>query len=257
MGDRVSWEEWRQLLSRGRISGCILANEFLDALPVHLVEWSRGRLQEVYVRLEEDGSLGEALGEPSSEEVARYFDALDVDLAEGQRAEVNLAAPKWIAEASALLETGYAIVIDYGQEAAELYSERHYAGTLLGYRRHQLVVDPLSAPGEHDLTSHVDFTSLVREGIGAGFGSCSMTSQRRFLVAMGLAEMIAALAVPEGGEAGKKKVQRRFALHALMSPSGMGETFRVLLFGKGAPLEGLQCLRDPFRAPVEAPGGGV
>jgi len=251
---RVEWVAWDDLLARGPIVGCILANEFLDALPVHLVEWSGGQLYEIYVTADDEGRLREAAGPPSSAAVARHLEGLEVTLEEGQRAEINLAALRWIAQAASLLEAGYAVVIDYGHEAAELFSERHYAGTLVGYRRHQLVVDPLSRPGEQDLTSHVDFTSVTREALRRGFDAWALTSQRRLLVAMGLAEMIADLSSPRAGADPAERTRRRFALHALMSPSGMGETFKVLVLARRTPLEGLRCLRDPFRGDEAAAG---
>jgi SAM-dependent MidA family methyltransferase len=255
--ERAEWRSWEEILAAEPLAGCILANEFLDALPVHLVEWSEERPREVYVGLREDGRLEEQLREPSTGEIPRYFEELGLRLAEGQRAEVNLAALRWIREAASLLRAGYAIVIDYGHEARDLFSERHYAGTLLGYRRHQLVTDPLESPGEHDLTSHVDFTSLAREARASGFETWGMTSQRRFLVAMGLAQMIADLGSGRTPVPATESVRRRFALHTLMSPAGMGETFKVLAFGRRASVEGLACLRDPFRDPVEGDRGGV
>lgn len=254
---QVGWQRWDELLRGGPFPGCILANEFLDALPVHLVECVEGELKEIFIGLDPGGLLQEVHGEPSRKEIPAYLEDLGIRLEEGQRAEVNLAALAWIREAGSLLKPGYAVIVDYGHEAEELFSERHFGGTLLGYRRHRLVVDPLEAPGEGDLTSHVDFTSLVREARRAGFESRGMTSQRRFLVSMGLAEMIAGLAMerPEG-ESGES-VRRRFAMHALMSTSGMGETFKVLLLGRGVSTESLRCLGNPFRDPVEGRGSGV
>jgi SAM-dependent MidA family methyltransferase len=232
------------------VTGCLLANEFLDALPVHLVEGCGGRLREIYVEMDGEGRLREKPGDPSSSEVSRYFDELGLSLAEGQRAEVNLAALRFIGEAAGLLDAGYATIIDYGHEAPELFSERHFAGTLVGYRRHQLVVDPLEHPGAQDMTAHVDFTSIAREGRRAGFDAWAMTSQRNLLISMGLAELIGGLATaaPAEGPAGEgERLRRRFALHALMSPSGMGETFKVMILSKRAPLDGLTCLMDRFR----------
>jgi SAM-dependent MidA family methyltransferase len=255
--DRVSWISWHDLLRSGPIAGCILANEFLDALPVHLVEVTEGRLREIHVGIGADGSLREIPGEPSSDRIARYFEEAGARLAEGQRAEVNLGALRWISEAASLLRLGYAVVVDYGHEASELFSERHFAGTLVGYRRHQLVVDPLADPGAHDLTSHVDFTSLAREGLRAGFSEWALTSQRKLLTAMGLAEMIADLSRPGTATSEGERLKRRFALHALMSPSGMGETFKVMILAKGAPLVGLRCLDDRFtgrRAEIHGAG---
>jgi SAM-dependent MidA family methyltransferase/putative methionine-R-sulfoxide reductase with GAF domain len=248
---RVEWKSWEELRGGAPISGCIIANEFLDALPVHLVEWRGGALREIYVKAGEEGALAEEAGDPSTPELGEYFRRLGITLDEGQRAEVNLQALAWARQAAGVLGRGYAVVIDYGHDAEELYSERHHAGTLLGYRNHRLVTDPLATPGEQDLTSHVDFTSVAAEAARAGFGASGRTTQRNLLVCMGLPAMIARLAQSEGpGEGGR--IAKRFALHTLMSPAGMGATFKVLMLAKGAEVAGLRCLRDPFRGPVEA-----
>ncbi len=254
---KVEWKSWRDLIATGPIRGCLIANEFLDALPVHLVEGSGGQLREIHVGADERGNLVEIPGEPSRPELEEYFRRLSLTLGEGQRAEVNLEALRWVREAAGLLERGHALIVDYGHEAAELYSASHHAGTLLGYRRHQVVNDPLALPGEQDLTAHVDFTSVREAALEAGFTDWAMTSQRNLLVAMGLAGLIASLAAPESGAPAAVSLRRRFALHALMSPSGMGGTFKVLILGRHAPAVGLHLASNPFRDPVEGGGGGV
>jgi SAM-dependent MidA family methyltransferase len=254
---RVTWKSWPDLLSGRPVTGCILANEFLDALPVHLAEWSDGRLREVFVGVGDGDRLVEILGEPSTPDLEEYFRRLGITLVEGQRAEVNLEALQWVRQAATLLRRGYAVIVDYGHEAPDLYSERHFAGTLLAYRRHQVVVDLLATPGEQDLTSHVDFTSVVAAGQEGGFTRWALTSQRNLLISMGLPAMIAGLAGVEGAGEGFEGLERRFALHALMNPSGMGETFKVLVLGRECPVSGLRSMRNPFRDPVEGAQGGV
>lgn len=254
---KVVWREWRSLLEEGPFRGCIVANELLDAFPVHLVEQSGGRLREIYVELGEGDRLVEAAGEPTSPEIAEYFDRLGVRLGEGQRAEVNLEALRWVREAGSLLSPGYLLVVDYGHEAPELFSGRHHGGTLLGYRRHRLVTDPLESPGEVDLTAHVDFTSLAEAARAGGFGETVLTTQRNLLVAMGLPALIAGLAAPGSGGDEAERVRRRFSLHTLMHPSGMGEIFRVFIAGRDLPVRGLRSAANPFRGPVEGWGGGV
>jgi SAM-dependent MidA family methyltransferase len=224
---RCRWRSWDDLAGEGPITGCIIANEFLDALPVHVVTWRGARLREVHVGIGEDGCLREEILEPSSVDLSRHLEDLGVRLEEGQRAEINLAALDWIRQAADRLEAGYVLIVDYGHEAEDLFSERHFAGTLLGYRRHRLVVDPLESPGEQDLTAHVDFTSLRREAIRSGFEVSPLTTQRNMLVSMGLANMIADLAKGDSAPGGAGRVGKRFALHALMSPAGMGTTFKA------------------------------
>ncbi|HXI01963.1 MAG TPA: SAM-dependent methyltransferase [Candidatus Saccharimonadales bacterium] len=254
---KVAWRDWRSLLEEGPFRGCIVANELLDAFPVHLVERAGGRLREIYVELGEGDRLVEAAGDPATPEIAEYFERLEVELEEGQRAEVNLEALRWVREAGSILGPGYLLVVDYGHEAPELFSERHHGGTLLGYRRHRLVTDPLESPGDVDLTAHVDFTSLAAAARAGGFGDTVLTTQRNLLVAMGLPALIAGLAAPGAGGGEAERVRRRFALHTLMHPSGMGEIFRVFIAGRDLPVRGLRSAANPFREPVERGGGGV
>ena len=95
------------------------------------------------------------------------------------------------------------------------------------------------------MTAHVDLTSIERRARGAGFDTAPLTSQLRFLVALGLAERIAELAAqPDNGVRG---VQERLALHGLMAPGGMGEVFKVMLLARGAAASTLVGAKDPFR----------
>src|SRR5262249_1761316 len=104
--------------------GCIFSNELVDALPVHRVGCERGELREIYVGLNE-GALAEQTGALSTLRIAAYFDDQGIRLDEGQQAEAGLAACEWIGEAAERLHRGFVLTVDYGYEAAELYSERH------------------------------------------------------------------------------------------------------------------------------------
>ena len=76
------------------------------------------------------------------------------------RPKRDLAACVWIARAGAKLGQGFVVTIDYGHEARELYDERHMRGTLLAYEGHRASEEFFRAPGEQDLTAHVNFTAL-------------------------------------------------------------------------------------------------
>ncbi len=67
----------------------------------------------------------------------------------------------------ARLGRGFALTIDYGHEAQELYDDRHMRGTLLAYENHRASENFLRAPGEQDLTAHVNFTALEHYGENA------------------------------------------------------------------------------------------
>jgi SAM-dependent MidA family methyltransferase len=210
--------------------GCIFSNELLDAMPVHRVVCQRGELREVYVAAQGE-ALCEELGPPSSPEIYIFFREQGITLREGQQAEAGLDACQWIERAGARLERGFVLTVDYGHEAAELYNERHERGTALAYARHAVSEDLLRAPGEQDLTAHVNFTALDMWGRRAGLVRTGLVTQLEFLAAMGRANEFADLYEPGASEI--DKIRGRLLLKTLINPEGMGETFRVFIQHKG------------------------
>jgi SAM-dependent MidA family methyltransferase len=210
------------------VTGVILANEFLDALPVHRFVIRGGTLLELYVAWK-DGFV-EVAGEPSTPALAQRIaeDGLDAgQLAEGQVGEISLGLGEWLRGVAARLTRGYAIVIDYGHDAAELYGPRRLAGTLLGYRGHRVVENQFDAPGQVDLTAHVDFTALEKLAAANGFRTVSSTTQSEFLVAAGLEEELRALqASPDLTLADYTRA--RSGIVRMLDPRHMGR-FRVLI----------------------------
>jgi SAM-dependent MidA family methyltransferase len=112
---------WCQQNDLAGMIGCYLSNELIDAFPVHLVEKRDGKFHEVYVAIE-NGTFHEVLQAPSTEELANYLEWVGVELAEGNRAEINLAAPLWMRTVAGLLRRGFILTIDYGYLAGELYA---------------------------------------------------------------------------------------------------------------------------------------
>lgn len=212
------------------VTGVLIANEFLDALPVHRVLFRDGKLHELFVAWRgEPGGEGvfrEIVGEPSTPELAARLADDGVSLADGQVAEICLELEPWLEEASARLTRGFALILDYGFDAAELYGPRHLAGTLLGYRGHRVVENPFSEPGSVDLTAHVDFTAVSRLAGRHGFRTVSSTTQSEFLVAAGLeAEWETLRTAGDLDVAGYAAA--RSALVRLLDPRHLGG-FRVL-----------------------------
>ena len=234
------------------VTGVLIANEFLDALPVHRVVLRGGNLRELFVAQREAGAAGRearlalVVGEPSTPELAARLAEDAVSLAEGQAAEICLALEPWLADASARLARGSVLVLDYGFEAAELYGPRHLAGTLLGYRGHRVVEDPLLDPGTVDLTAHVDFTAVARLAERHRFQDLGSVAQSEFLLAAGLeAEWEAARTDPNLDVAGYAAA--RSAVVRLLDPRHLGR-FRVLTLGRSQP--------DDRAGSVTAPIGG-
>ena len=218
------------------IRGVVFANELLDALPTHAVVMTDAGLREVFVD-ERNGQFVKHLREPSTPRIAAYLSRAGAEMRQGWRAEVNLAAEDWITEAAKKLDHGFLLVIDYGHDETELYGSSHSAGTLTTFKSHTTFADSLQAPGECDITAHVDLTAVTRAAERAGLTSLGRLDQTYFMLGLGMDEM---MALDQASE--PSAVRRRLALKTLMLPGGLGSTHKVLLFGKdtGAPaLKGL------------------
>ncbi len=238
LGDRV--RVFSNLEEIEPITGCFFSNELVDAFPVSVVTRAGGRLKEIYVTLEGD-ALTEKLGPISDPAiagaVARYANRLE----EGHRVEVSLAAVRWMRSVAEKLARGFLVTIDYGNLAERLYTPDRPQGTLVAYRRHVASEDYYTAPGEQDLTAHVNFSALIDAGKEAGLGFTGFTTQERLLMALGEENTFADLYEP--GQSEVEKLQARLKLKRLIHPEGIGGIFKVLVQhrGGGAPkLTGLK-----------------
>ena len=202
--------EWLETLPAG-ITGCVFSNEFFDALPVRRVVCRNGALREIHVTSEFSEVEGD-LQEP-----------LDITLLEGQLADINTDARQWIKRIGASLDRGYHLAIDYGYLDREFYARPR--GTLMCYWRHQAVEDPYLRIGEQDITAHVNFSDLIREGAAVGLTTEEFKTQMDFLVQLGVLKELEALMPADTAEA----IQRVMAVKKLVLPGGMGERFKVLV----------------------------
>jgi SAM-dependent MidA family methyltransferase len=240
--DRLAWLSTEEFASgRFTFSGCLYSNELIDALPVHRVVMTSDGLREVYV-ICKDGEFTEEAGEPSTPEIEAYLKRVAVELYPGQQAEVNLNAPKWLAAASKALKQGFILTIDYGYPAPELYTARRKLGTLLCYYRHQVEENPYLRLGMQDITTHVDFTTLMKCGEELGLHNDWFGEQYRFLLSTGIIEEIEEIERSAMSEA--EKLRLRLTLKKLIMPEGgMGDTFKLLIQSKGVAAPRLLCQR--------------
>ncbi|MBI4333418.1 MAG: SAM-dependent methyltransferase [Chloroflexi bacterium] len=212
-----------------RITGCILSNELLDALPVHRLVMLDGRLQEIYVTVK-DGEFVEMAGSPSSPAIEQYLAGENVCMVEGQQAEINLEAARWVGQAGQRLETGFLLTIDYGDLAPDLYSPTRRQGTLMTYHRHMAGSNYYVNIGQQDITSHVDFSAVISAGFRAGLAGQGLISQGRFLENLGLKVFIQQLR--RRGLSLETYLANRFAMIELARPEGFGN-FKVLIQTRG------------------------
>jgi SAM-dependent MidA family methyltransferase len=240
--DRLSWLSPDEFTSGSfTFSGCLYSNELIDALPTHRVVMTSDGLKEIYVSCKDDGFAEEA-GEPSTPEIEAYLKRVAVELHPAQQAEVNLNAPEWLAAASKALRQGFILTIDYGYTAPDLYTPRRKLGTLLCYYCHQTEENPYLRPGLQDITSHVDFTTLMKCGEELGLQNDWFGEQYRFLLSTGIIEEIEEIErsdKPDG-----EKLRLRLTLKKLIMPEGgMGDTFKVLIQSRGVAAPRLLCQR--------------
>ncbi len=226
------------------VCGCFFSNELVDAFPVSIVTRTQGHLKEVYVTAD-GGELLEKPGPISDPAIAAYVARYANELEEGHRVEVNRQALAWMKSVAARLTTGFAITIDYGDLAGRLFTPGRPRGTLLAYHGHTASEELFAAPGETDLTAHVNFSALIDAGKAEGLECGGFTTQERFLMALGEANHFEDLYDP--GQTGAQKLQARLKLKTLISPEGMGGIFKILVQSKGvtrADLTGLKFERQ-------------
>jgi SAM-dependent MidA family methyltransferase len=226
------------------LTGCFFSNELVDSFPVSVVTRVGRELKEIYVAADGE-SLREVPGPLSDSRlaaaVARHASVLEED----QRAEMNLRAVQWMRSLAEKLTRGFVVTIDYGDLAQYLYTPARPRGTLMTYCGHVALEDFYYAPGEQDLTAHVNFSALIDAGKEAGLELTGFTTQERFLMALGEENEFADLYDP--GQTEPEKLQARLKLKRLIHPEGMGTVFKVLIQHRGVPaplLTGLKYQRQ-------------
>ncbi len=225
------------------VQGCVLANEFLDALPVHRVERLDGEIRERYV-VWRDGWFAEEPGPLSSDELAQYLRDGGIELADGQLAEINLGLSDWVVEVARQLQRGYVLAIDYGYPAEKLYGPDYPHGTLRTYAQHAVGDDPFSAVGKQDLTAHVDFSALERSARAQGLQVVGFTTQADFLGGVGIGELLVRTQ-QEPDMSYQEYVGVRSAVIRMIDPAAMGR-FGVLVLGRDVPASPLLGLSTSF-----------
>jgi SAM-dependent MidA family methyltransferase len=182
-----------------RFTGCVFSNEFLDALPVHRVIGG----QERYVT------------EDFTEELGPLSDPRLPRLPDEYQSEFNLRALDWLENvARRMMVGGYILTIDYGLERSEYFAPHHKDGHLQCYYRHTQSGNPYERIGQQDITTHVEFTSLIEHGKTLGLEPILFTTQERYLMKVGEAEIL--------------NSPHRNAAHQLLH-STMGRAFKVLI----------------------------
>ncbi|MDP2350030.1 MAG: SAM-dependent methyltransferase [Chloroflexota bacterium] len=228
-------------------TGAVVANEVIDALPVHRVVGRQGRIRELLVGVADGGGFESVEGVPTTPALAERLASEGVTLADGQAAEVCLAVDAWLERVVRHLRTGVVVLVDYADEPAALHGPARMTGTLRVFARHAVGADPFRHVGRQDLTATVDLGAVRVAAIRAGLHPLGETTQAELLAAVGSVELTDAWLRRPGADL-QGALLLRSAVARLMDPHGMGG-YRVLVFGRGLPtgmtLPGLARTRRP------------
>lgn len=217
-------------------NGVIVANEVLDAMPVHKVVFhSRTPHTETWVTLDDDRLVltDDSL---SSDELAKEMDRINQlwpDIEDGYRSEINLQVKQWAAQISQMLGKGLVLLIDYGFSRREYYQPINHMGNLMCYLQHHPHDDPLLYPGIQDVTCHVDFSLVAESFQSCGLEVAGYTEQGFFLAGCGLEELYQRIEIRDD----EHLVEVNRGLEQIIMPHAMGESFKVIGLTKGLDME--------------------
>lgn len=230
----VSRVEWIGALPE-RIHGAVVANEVLDALPVHLIAWREDGIAERGVVC---GSKGFEWSDHSLVHGVLLDMAKALALQAPYLSEIAMQARALVSTLAERLERGLLLFIDYGFGRREYYHPQRSCGTLMCHYRHRAHADPFFLPGLQDITAHVDFSAIAEAGIDAGATFAGYTTQAQFLINCGITELLLAADPARTGA----YLPAAAGAQTLLSPAEMGELFKAIAFTRGTqmPLRGFR-----------------
>ena len=237
--------EWLDRWPEPGMSGVVLANEVLDAMPVERFVL-RGppvsqRVRALAVAIGDQGfEWRETDPSPELEHAVRgMLNSLPRHLPDGYTSEICLSFQPWMASLSGILDRGVALLIDYGLPRAQLYHPERVDGTLRCHFRHRAHDDPFINVGLQDITAWVDFTRVAESADSADLEVLGFVTQAGFLIGAGMESLLTAEMAHASGDP-RRQAQLAGEARRLMLPGEMGEVFKVIALGKGfsAPLAG-------------------
>ncbi len=221
--------EWVEALP-DRLPGVVLANEVLDAMPVHcVVRRGAGWVERGVVA--DEGGLAYADRVATPALVASIRDAIpcEADLPDDYQTERHSTQEAFVRTVlDAMTPAATLFLFDYGFPASEYFHPQRAMGTLVAHRAHRVGSDLLADPGLQDLTAHVDFSAVARAARDAGGRVLGYASQAAFLLDLGILD-VAQAGMRTNPESWARDAS---ALQRLLSEAEMGELFKVMALGK-------------------------
>lgn len=212
------------------LSGIVIANEVLDALPVNRFRITDEHIEELGVGVKDDQYIWQAI-KPSSDLLLK--EAIKIkqqfSLGPGFQSEINLHLDSFIAEILKNMREGIIFFVDYGYGSAEYYHPQRSQGTLATFYKHHRIDNPFLYPGLQDVTAHVDFTRVIEEAVKYEGELLGFTTQAAFLLSLGLLDLAA---LHEQALTEAEKFNLHHAIKLLTLPTEMGERIKVMAISK-------------------------
>ena len=222
--------KWLDGLPQEKFTGLILANEVLDALPIHRFVKKKNTFQELHVGIEQDEFVWTEA--QAGNELLTALEQLERNLKnplpDTYVSEINMGLEKWLSALESVLAQGVMLFIDYGYTEAEYYHAERNQGTLLCHYRHRVHADPFLYPGLQDITASVDFTALAETADHLGLHVSGYTTQAYFLFGCALEDVLTELNALDI----KQQTQIAQQVRTLTIPEEMGERFKVMALTK-------------------------
>lgn len=214
--------------------GIVLANEVLDAMPVHILR-KQGDWLELGVGYDGQGFFWQSFepGKPVRDAV-RSIEARLGALPDNYCSELNLNYAPWLNALAQSCKRCVTLIFDYGYEQAQFYHPARNRGSLICHYQHRVHNDPLVYPGLQDITAFVDFDACADAAEGAGFELTGLVPQGQFLLANGLLEE-AQRQTRNSDSATQLAISQQ--VQTLSLPREMGEKFKVLALQMNLALE--------------------
>ena len=212
--------------------GVILAHEFLDAIPFHILQKTNRGYKEKYIILESE-KLKYKLGPLSKPELFEHIKEIDKYIEIGQTFEVSLDTKVWFELISSKLKKGAVLIFDYGFSNQVIFDKTRFSGTARSFRKHTVSEVTLENVGESDITADVNFSFIIKTAEKLGFTLNGFTDQSHFCIGGGLIDLIEK-------ESKSEPATNHKGVMGILDPTGLGSGIKVLLLTKGIDLKELE-----------------
>ena len=218
-----------------KYEGIIFCNELLDALPVDLIKKEAGMYYQKGIGIENEVLIWK---DKPIKDISNYDQINLKNLPDNYLIEYPLHIKNWLNKISQSLNKGIVFIIDYGFNHTEYFHEQRSQGTLMCHFRHYVHDNPLIQLGIQDITTHVNFSYVAREASKLGLNTTGFISQANFLINCGILNLLEKINI-ENRALYMKSVSE---VQKLLSPSEMGDLFKVMILEKNSDLNllGLQ-----------------